>query len=70
MKKFVSDPNVTTNQEGTGSSGKHVSAEGGHPGSVGRHMQDSYAKRQMFYYGVEDNSALLGGNNASVMTTH
>ena len=46
MKKFVRDPNVTVNQEGSSGSDLRISAEGGrHPASVSRHMQDSYAKR-------------------------
>lgn len=72
MRKYVKDPNSNTNQyipfQTTSSSGnikltsedRHGAAAGG--GSVMQAMADSYAKRQMFYYGVDD-PAYQGGYN-------
>lgn len=62
MRKFIKDPNTSVNQSGFPSSAGNRSSDTHTeqliPGSsVGRYMADSYAKRQMFYYGVEDASA-------------
>ena len=69
MRKFVRDPNVNVNQEGVGSSSERkTGSEGNHgygTGSVGRNMADSYAKRTMFYIGVEDQQHLNGVNGAA-----
>jgi len=74
MRKFVKDPNTMVNQHGyQTSSGAMRSADGTMvpQGSSGnRHMADSYAKRSMFIYGVEENQfgAAAQGNNP-VQTT-
>ena len=59
MRKFVRDPNTTVNQEASGMSGGRPTGETPLPipGSVGHNMHQSYNKRQMFAYGVEDSGA-------------
>ena len=65
MRKYVRDPGFDTNQDmrliKTNSSGKNDEPMST---SVVQNMQDSYAKRQMFYYGVEDQTyANLNNHN-------
>jgi len=60
MRKFIKDPNTSVNQSNYPNSANNRSSEAQSepiPGSVGRYMADSYAKRQMFYYGVEADAA-------------
>ena len=63
MRKFViRDPNVTVNQtagtEGNSNSSALLRGEGYArdftPGATGQSLADSYARRQMFYYGAEE----------------
>ena len=66
MKKYVRDPSINTNQtNGTSSTsnGRFVSqTDNTRGGSNAQNMADSYAKRQMFYYGVDENHFNSGSN--------
>jgi len=70
MRKFVKDPNTMVNQEGYQTSSGPMRSDHTVPqGSSGnRHMADSYAKRSMFIYGVEDNQYAAAQGNP-VQTT-
>lgn len=54
IKKFIKDPNTQVNQEGSNfnSSGRLLSAQGAQSNPA--NVSESYAKRQMFYYGVDE----------------
>lgn len=69
IKKFTKDPNVQVNQLSTGSDTARLLSglpDSGRQAVIGQRMSESYAKRQMFYYQVDD--ARLAGFGAQQPT--